>query len=95
MVGNVRKVLGGFEFGIAFHDPLLPSYLIEIFIIEDAADPLGVFPALPIFGDCDELGHVVHLHRSVTDECDDGSIGMGELGSDGVGDGSAHGSESS
>src|SRR5579883_3101234 len=55
MVRNVRDFLAGVEFGIAVHHPLLPGDLVQVLIVEDAADPLSVGPFPPVFGDGDQF----------------------------------------
>ena len=51
---------------------------------------VGLGPVAPVFGDRDQLGHVVHLHGAVADQRDHRAVGIGELGGDGVGHRRAH-----
>ncbi len=53
-------------------------------------DPARVRPVAPVFGDGDQLGHVVHLHGAVADQRDHRPVGMRELGGDRVGHRRAH-----
>ena len=90
MIGNIWDVLRGVELGISLHDPLLPGHLVEILVVKDSHHPAAVGPLTPVFGDCDEFGHVAHLHGAVTNEADHGSIWMREFCCDSVGNRRAH-----
>src|SRR6266481_1370305 len=41
-------------------------------------------PVLPVFLRCDQLRHVVHLHRAISDQRDHRAGGMGKFGADRV-----------
>ena len=41
VIGDVRDVLRGIEFGIALHDALLPGDLVQILVVEDATIQRG------------------------------------------------------
>ncbi len=93
VIGHVGDVLRGFEFRIAFHHPLFPGDLVEVLVVEHAADPLRVLPFLPVLGHGDQFGHVVHLHRAVTHYRHHRALGVRELGGDRIGHGGAHGGQ--
>ena len=90
VIGHVRQLLRGVEFRIAFHDPLLPGHLIEIFIVEDANNPAMIDPSPPVFRNRDQLGHIVHLHGAVADQSDHRPVGMREFAGDRIGHRRAH-----
>src|SRR3712207_7167113 len=52
---------------------LFPYTTLFRSVVEDADDPLGVGPPLPVLGDRDQLRHVAHLHGSVAHQSDDRS----------------------
>ena len=72
------------------HHPLLPRHLIQIFVVEHADDQPLIWPSVIIFGDGDEFGHVVHLHRPVADQRHDRPVGVRELGADRIRHRGAH-----
>jgi hypothetical protein len=69
--------------------------VLLILVVEYANDPAWVRPTLPVLLDGDQFGHVVHLHGAVTHEGVHRTVGMGELGADGVGHRCTHGGQAS
>ena len=70
-IGYIRQGLGTLVAGVAFHDPLLPGHLIQVFVVEHAHDEPRIRPLTPVFLHRDQLGHVVHLHRAIADQRND------------------------
>jgi len=54
-----------------------------------------VLPLPPIFGDRDQLGHVVHLHGAIAHQRDHGTIRIGIFGRNRIGHRGSHRRQSS
>ncbi|MET3858571.1 hypothetical protein ABIE40_005728 [Rhizobium sp. OAE497] len=73
----------GLEFWVALHNSLFLGHLVQILVLENPNDEAVIGPVLPVFGNGDQLRHVIHL-CAIADQTDDRPVRMGIFSSDGT-----------